>query len=180
VRNLVLSEIIFWILIFLIGAGSVGLMTKGKMKMPTFYKIKVTVLKPGCNIHADIKPKKLPHKIKIKIPIENGEEEKEYTVKIEDLWKIKYTFLKRPLYWLMGIKGLYLCLFRYSGEGEAIETSETKATPILIRNVQKSTVLGKALAEMFKARFSGIGRFAIIILVVGAILFIAYTRGMIG
>ena len=80
----------------------------------------------------------------------------------------------------MGIKGLYLCLFRYSGEGEAIETSETKATPILIRNVQKSTVLGKALAEMFKARFSGIGRFAIIILVVGAILFIAYTRGMIG
>ena len=103
---MVLSEIIFWILTFLIGAGSVGLMTKGKMKMPTFYKIKVTVLKPGCNIHADIKPKKLPFKIKIKIPVEDGEdEEKEYIVKLEDLWKVKYTFLKRPLYWLMGIKG---------------------------------------------------------------------------
>lgn len=150
------------------------------MKLKTYYKIRAVILHPGCNIHVDIKPEKLPHKFKVKIPIENGVEEKEYTVKVENLWKIKYIFLKRPWYWLAGIKGRYLCLFRSSESGESIKNTETKATPVLIRNVQRSRILSKAIAEIFKTQFSGFGRFIIIIVVTGLILGFAYARGMIG
>ena len=149
-------------------------------KLKTYYKIKVIVLHPGCNIHKDIKPEKLPYKIKIEVPIENGVKEKTYTVRVEDLWKVKYIFLKRPLYWLMGIKGRYLCLFRSSEDGNPVKNIETDATPVLIRNVKGSRILGKALAEMFNVKFAGFGRFIIIIAVTALILAYASSQGMIG
>ena len=152
-------------------------------KMPrfkTYYKIKVIILNPGCNIHKDIKPEKLPYKVKIETPIKNGFKEKTYTVKVEDLWKVKYIFLKRPLYWLMGIKGRYLCIFRSKGAGQPVKNVESNATPVLIRNVKRSRILGKALAEIFNVRFQGFGRFMVIIVVTALILGFAYSQGMIG
>ena len=152
-------------------------------KMPrfkTYYKVKVIILSPGCNIHKDIKPNKLPCDVKIKTLIKDSEQEKTYTVKVEDLWKVKYIFLKRPLYWLMGIKGRYLCIFRSSGDGKPIKNIESESTPVLIRNVKRSMILGKALAEIFNVRFQGFGRFVVIIVVTALILGVAYSRGMIG
>lgn len=150
------------------------------LKMPTYYKIKVIVLTPGCNVHVDIKTKDLPHKFKVKKKIEDGVEEKEYTVKLEDLWKVKYIFLKRPLYWLMGVKGRYLCLFRSNETGDPIKTVKTKATPTLIRNVKRSRILKKALAEVFKIGMGGFGKFIIVIGATLIALYLAYTQGLIG
>ncbi len=152
-------------------------------KMPrfkTYYKVKVIILHPGCNVHKDIKPEKLPCEVKIKTPIRDGMKEKTYTIKIEDLWKVKFIFLKRPLYWLMGIKGRYLCIFRSSESGKPIKNIESNATPVLIRNVKRSRILGKALAEIFNVRFQGFGRFMVIIVVTALILGFAYSQGMIG
>ena len=151
-----------------------------KLKLKTFYKIRAVILHPGCNLHVELKPETLPHKFTVKMPIENGTEEKSYIVKVEDLWKVKYLFLKRPWYWLAGIKGRYLCIFRSSESGESITNTETKATPVLIRNVQRSRILSKAIAEIFRTQFSGFGRFIIIIVVTGLVLAFAYARGMIG
>lgn len=150
------------------------------LNKPTYYKIKVIILTPGCNVHLDIKPKDLPHKFTVKTKLENGEESKEYTVKLEDLWEIKYIFLKRPLYWLRGIKGRYLCLFRSNETGDPIKTVKTKATPTLIRNVKRSRILKKALAEVFKMGMGGFGKFIIIMGVTLMALYLAYTRGLIG
>jgi len=150
------------------------------LKKPTYYKIEVIILTPGCNVHLDIKPKDLPYKVKVKTKIEGGEEEKEYTVKLEDLWKVKYIFLKRPLYWLMGIKGRYLCLFRSNETGDPIKTVKTKATPTLIRNVKRSRILKKALAEVFKIGMGGFGKFIIVIGATLIALYLAYTQGLIG
>ena len=150
------------------------------LKMPTYYKIKVIILTPGCNVHLDIKTKDLPHKFKLKKDIEGGIEEKEYTIKLKDLWKIKYVFLKRPLYWLMGIKGRYLCLFRSNETGDPIKTVKTKATPTLIRNVKRSRILKKALAEVFKIGMGGFGKFIIVIGATLIALYLAHTQGLIG
>lgn len=150
------------------------------LNLATYYKIEVIILTPGCNVHLDIKPKTLPHKFKVIKKLENGEEEKEYTVKLEDLWKIKFIFLKRPLYWLMGIKGRYLCLFRSNETGDPIKTVKTKATPTLIRNVKRSRILDKALAEVFKIGMGGFGKFIIITGVTLIAVYLAYTQGLIG
>jgi len=177
VVNLEYSEILFYVLIFIIGAGLIVLLTHKKFKMPTFYKIRVTVLNPGCNIHKDIKTTSLPVKVDIKTA-EN--ESKEYNVTIENLWKLKHIFIKKPWYWLTGVKGRYICIFRSSEGGEPIKNVEAKATPVLIRNVKQSRILGKALAEIFKAGFGGFGRFIIIMVAVGILLYVAYQNGLIG
>ena len=151
------------------------------LNKPTYYKIKVVILTPGCNVHLDIKSKTLPHKFKVLKKLEDGEEEeKEYTVKLEDLWEIKYIFLKRPLYWVMGIKGRYLCLFRSNEAGDPIKTVKTKATPTLIRNVKRSRILKKALAEVFKMGMGGFGKFIIITGATLIAVYLAYTQGLIG
>jgi len=170
-------EILFYVLIFVIGAGLLALLTYKKFKMPTFYKIRVVVLTPGCNIHREIKPEALP----VTVDIKTGEnEDTTYTVKIENLWKMRHNPIKRPWYWLAGIKGRYLCIFRSSEGGDAIKNVEAKATPVLIRNVKQSRILGKALAEIFKAGFGGFGRFIIIMVAVGILLYVAYQNGLIG
>lgn len=177
VVGLVFGEILFYVLIFLNGAGLLALLFMGRMKMPTFYKIRVVVLTPGCNIHKEIKPDSLPYNVDIK----TGENETTtYTVELESLWKLRHTFLKRPLYFLMGIKGRYLCLFRSNEGGTPIKNVDTVATPVLIRNVKQSRILGKALAEIFKAGFGGFGRFIIIMIAVGIMLYIAYQNKLIG
>jgi len=150
------------------------------LNKPTYYKIKVVILTPGCNVHVDIKPKTLPHKFKVTTKLESEEKSKEYTVKLEDLWKIKYIFLKRPLYWVLGIKGRYLCLFRSNETGDPIKTVKTQATPTLIRNVKRSRILKKALAEVFKVGMGGLGKFIIVIGATLIALYLAYTQGLIG
>lgn len=180
---MVFGEILFYFLIAGVLIGVIFLMSRTKvmeaikLRLPTYYLIEVIILNPGCNIHKTIKPEKLPHKVTIK----TGEGEgKEFNVKVEDLWKVKYIFIKRPYYWLRGIKGRYLCLFRASGSGEPIKNIESTATPVLIRNVKKSKILGKALSEIFKGGIGGFSKFILIILAVGIALYIAYSRGMIG
>lgn len=147
----------------------------GRLKdrvIPPCYKVKVIVLVPGCNIHENITAKTLPHDVEI--------EGKKYKVGLKDLYKIKYFFLKKPLYWLRGIKGSYLCIFRSSEDGEPIKNLETTATPVLIRNVKKSKILSKALAEIFKSGMGGSAKFVLIMLAVIIAVYIAYQQGMIG
>ncbi|MBA7640545.1 hypothetical protein ES703_48214 [subsurface metagenome] len=147
----------------------------GRLKdwaIPPVYKVSIRILVPGCNIHKEIKARELPYEIEI--------EGKNYKVGIEDVYKIKHSFIKRPLYWLMGIKGRYLCIFRSSEDGEPIKNIETQATPVLIRNVKKSRILGKALAEIFKSGMGGSVKFILIMLAVGIALYIAVQQGLIG
>ncbi len=180
---MVFGEILFFFLIGLLFLVLIGVMIKIKiwqtlgLHFPSYYLIEVIVLIPGCNIHKMIKPKTLPHKETIEVG--NGEG-KDFNIKVEDLWKVKYIFLKRPYYWLRGIKGRYLCLFRGSESGDPIQNVESKATPVLIRNVKKSKILGKALSEIFKGGMGGFSKFILIILAVGITLYIAYSQGMIG
>ena len=177
---MIFGEILFYVLIFLVVVGSILLLTKGKLKLPTFYKIRVVVLNPGCNIHADIKPKSLPFKVKVKNEVESGIEEKEYTVTLEKLWKVKESFIKRPYNFLMGIKGRYLILFRSNEEGEPIKNIETKATPILIRNVKNSRILKMALNEVFSKGMGGFGKFILIFGGALLALYLAAQQGLIG
>ena len=174
---MVFGEILGYFLIGGVFIAIIILMRMMRGLFPTYYLIEIIILKPGCNIHKTIKPKILPHKEKVEV----GEaEKKEFNVTLEDLWKVKYIFIKRPYYWLRGIKGRYLCLFRLSESGEPIKNIESKATPVLIRNVKKSKILGKALAEIFKGGMGGFTKFILIILAVGITLYIAYSQGMIG
>jgi len=148
----------------------------GRLKdwaIPPVYKVSIRILIPGCNIHKEIKTRELPYDVEI--------EGKKYKVGIEDMYKIKHTFIKRPLYWLTGVKGRYLCIFRSSEDGKPITNIETYATPVLIRNVKKSRILGKALAEIFKSGMGGSVKFILIMLaVIISMYIIATQRGLIG
>ena len=73
-----------------------------------------------------------------------------------------------------------MCIFRSSEDGEPIKNIETQATPVLIRNVKKSRILGKALAEIFKSGMGGSVKFILIMLAVGIALYIAVQQGLIG
>ena len=159
-----------------------GLSIKGLLKWnrDTFYKIKVVVLSPGCNVHVDITPKTLPHKVKVKTKIETGETEKEYIVDLENLWKVKYSLLKKPWYYLKGIKGVYLCMFRSNEDGKPIKIVIATATPKLIRNVKKSRILKMALSEVFSEGMGGFRKFIVILLVTAIGVYLAYSQGLIG
>jgi len=180
---LVFGELLFYFLIGGLFLAFIIILIKIKvwrvfgLRFPSYYMIEIIILTPGCNIHKMIKPEKLPHKETIFVGEGEG---KDYNVTIEDLWKVKYIFLKRPYYWLRRIRGRYLCLFRASESGEPIKHVESKATPVLIRNVKKSKILGKALSEIFKGGIGGFSKFILIILAVGITLYIAYSQGMIG
>lgn len=180
---MVFGEILFYFLIGGIFLSFIIILIRIKILkilgqiFPSYYLIEVIILKPGCNIHKIIKTEELPHKETIK----TGEGEgTEFTVTLEDLWKVKYIFIKRPYYWLRRIRGRYLCLFRLGEGGDPIKNIESKATPVLIRNVKKSRILGKALAEIFKGGMGGFSKFILILLAVGVTLYIAYSQGMIG
>lgn len=170
------AEGFFYVLIALIGIGGLSLLFKGRITLPTSYKILVRILHPGCNIHKDMRVKTLPHKVTIKI----GGEDKEFTVKLEELWKVKTSLIKRPLHFIMGVKGVYLCIFRSNESGDPITNVETKATPILIRNVKRSRVLTLAFREMFSKRVGGLSKFIIIFGGTLLILYIAWQQGIIG
>lgn len=180
---MVFGEILFYFLIGGLALALIIILIKIKvwrvfgLKFPSYYLIEIIVLIPGCNIHKMIKPEKLPHQEKIKVGEGEG---KDFNIRVEDLWKVKYIFLKRPYYWLRRIKGRYLCLFRESESGEPIKNVESKATPVLIRNVKKSKILGKALSEIFKGGMGGFSKFILIIAAVAVTLYIAYSQGMIG
>lgn len=169
-------EILFYVLIAVTFIGFIVLVLKTKIDLKTFYKIKIVVLHPGCNIHRNIKPQELPHEEKIEV----GGEEKIYTVKNEDLWKIKHSFIKRPLYFLQGIKGSYLCLFRSNESGEPIKNIDTMATPVLIRNVKRSRILKLALKEVFGRGIGGFGKFILIFGGACLVLYMAWQQGLIG
>jgi len=147
----------------------------GRLKdwaIPPVYKVSVRILIPGCNIHKDVTTRELPCDVEIG--------DKTYKIGIEDMYKVKHSFIKRPIYWLMGVKGRYLCVFRSSENGAPIRNIETQATPVLIRNVKKSKILGKALAEIFKGSMGGSMKFILIMLTVIIGLYIAYKQGMLG
>lgn len=170
------SEGLFYVLIVFCISGAIGLLMRSKIKLSSIYKILVVVLHPGCNIHQVVKPNTLPHSIKITA----GGVEQTYTIKLEELWKVKQFFIRRPLNFLMGIKGPYLCLFRSNETGEPIKNVEAKATPILIRNVKQSRILRMALREIFKEGVGGFSKFVLIFGGACAVLYILWQQGYIG
>lgn len=132
----------------------------------------VIILKKGCNIHEEFNIKELPKTVNV--------DKKDYEITIEGLWKLRRSILKRPYDFIRGRKGHYLCLFR-SDEKKPLARLDSKVTPIILRNVKRSTILSKAFSEMFRGGMPSTGRILFILFVIIAVgVALAYTQGWIG
>lgn len=137
--------------------------------------ITVVILKEGCNIHKNVRIEEieeLPKSVEI--------DGKTYKVDLDGIMKVKKGLLKTLWHYLFRVYTHHMIIFR-EGEKKPVTYEKPAITPLTLKNVKRSTILGRAMMEMFRAGFMGIGKifFILFILIsIGAI--VAYMQGWIG
>ena len=131
--------------------------------------INMRLLAEGCNKHYKFSVTELPS-----IKIIDGVK---YTIKTENLFKIRRSILKRIYDFIILRQGHYLILFQ-EGIDKPIKNTSINVTPRILLKVKNSRILGNMMKELFKDMFLNKGRIAVILfIIVAAIATYGYFNG---
>jgi len=131
--------------------------------------IYMRLLSEGCNKHYKFSVEELPY-----FKIIDGIK---YTIRTENLFKIRRSIIKRIYDFIIWRQGHYLILF-HKGIDKPIKNTSINVTPRILLKVKNSRILGNMMSELFKDMFLNKGRIVVILfIIVAAIATYGYFNG---